>query len=239
MIETGLRALGATLLVCWGLAGCNSAPSRDPAFAPVRPDPPPVEAPKPTRGSIYAATGRNVGYEVNLFRDHRAHRVGDILTVQLVEKTEAQKETETNVDKKTDYNIANPTILGNMPNLKVPGTNDRVTLGADLNSDNSFEGSGDSSQSNKLSGEITVSVAEVMANGNLRIQGEKILNLNRGNEYVRLSGIVRPQDITSENTVPSTRVANATIVYSGDGAVADAGKLGWLARFFISAVWPF
>ena len=83
-----------------------------------------------------------------------------------------------------------------------------------------------------------MTVADVLPNGNLVIRGEKRLNLNQGNEYVKISGIVRPTDVTASNTVPSTKVADATIVYSADGANADANKVGWLSRFFLSAVFP-
>ena len=79
----------------------------------------------------------------------------------------------------------------------------------------------------------------LLEDGNLFVRGEKRLNLNQGNEYVKISGIVRPVDIASDNSVPSTKIADATIIYNGDGAGADANKLGWIARFFISAVFPF
>ena len=112
-------------------------------------------------------------------------------------------------------------------------------LSTNLSSSNTFSGESDSAQSNSLNGDITVTVADVFPNGNLYVRGEKRLNLNQGNEYIKISGIVRPVDIGSDNTVSSTKVADATIIYNGDGAGADANKLGWIARFFISAVFPF
>ncbi|MCP4040355.1 MAG: flagellar biosynthesis protein FlgH, partial [Gammaproteobacteria bacterium] len=189
-------------------------------------------------------------------RDIRAHRVGDILTIKLVESTTATKTAETTVEQETDFSVTNPTLFGATPSmlapklltdgplplgnyLPSPTSDNRYTMGTSLASGKDFDGSGDSNQSNSLTGEITVSVAQVLPNGNLVVQGEKIFTLNRGHEHIRISGIVRPTDIDSDNTVVSTRVANATIVYSGEGEVADASKLGWLARFFVSAFWPF
>ncbi len=102
-----------------------------------------------------------------------------------------------------------------------------------------FESTGDADQSNSLSGNITVSIAEVLPNGVLRVRGEKWLTLNRGDEYIRLSGLVRPEDIAPDNTVQSTRLADARISYSGTGEVHDANAMGWLAKFFISPIWPF
>ncbi|MEJ2592686.1 MAG: flagellar basal body L-ring protein FlgH, partial [Candidatus Thiodiazotropha sp.] len=96
-----------------------------------------------------------------------------------------------------------------------------------------------SAQSNKLSGNITVTVVEVLPNRNLYVRGEKRIGINQGYEYVRLAGIVRPQDITPENTVESTRIADPTISYVGEGALADANSMGWLARFFNSVLFPF
>jgi flagellar L-ring protein precursor FlgH len=82
-------------------------------------------------------------------------------------------------------------------------------------------------------------VVEVLANGYLRIRGEKRIGMTGGNEYIRVSGIVRPEDIDPANRVDSTRVADATLVYVGDGQTSMASRMGWLAKFFISAMMPF
>jgi flagellar L-ring protein FlgH len=84
-----------------------------------------------------------------------------------------------------------------------------------------------------------VTVADVLPNGNLVVRGEKWLTLNQGDEYIQISGIVRPIDIRTDNTVLSGLVADARITYSGKGMVADSNKMGWLSRFFASAIWPF
>jgi flagellar L-ring protein precursor FlgH len=219
------------------LGGCNTAPSRDPAFAAVRPQM--VAPPPPTAGSLYRP-----GYDLVLFEDLRARRVGDILSIRLNENTDATKSAGTTIDKTNDTVIANPTIFGASPSIDLPGIvpltpRKRLGLDSTLNSETAFEGDAESTQSNSLTGDIAVTVAEVLPNGNLVVQGEKILTLNQGHEHIRISGIVRPEDINPDNSVDSTRVAAARIIYAGEGPTADASKLGWLARFFISAIFPF
>lgn len=209
------------------LAGCGMQPTRDDhqwaATMPVEPASPP-----PTDGSIYHA---DQGME--LFNDARAHRVGDILTITLVESTQASKKASTNTSKKDTTDIAAPSILGHT--LKVAGQ----TADTSLSGNRAFDGSGDSSQSNQLTGSITVTVAQRLSNGNLLVRGEKMVTINQGQEQIRIAGIVRPQDILQDNSVPSTRVADAQIGYTGKGALADANTQGWLSRFFSSKWMPF
>lgn len=220
------------------LAGCNSTPRRDPAYSATYP----VAFQQPVQartGSIYQA-----GYDITFFEDIKARRVGDILTIQLTESTNASKTSSTDFDREQTSTITNPTILGATPQFGLPGLlplsqTDNNTLESSLGTTHEFGGAADSEQSNSLTGDISVTISDVLPNGNLVVRGEKRLNLNQGNEYVKISGIVRPQDITTENTVPSTRVADATIVYSADGAAADANRAGWLSRFFMSAAFPF
>ncbi|MET0105114.1 MAG: flagellar basal body L-ring protein FlgH [Sedimenticola sp.] len=232
-----LSAISLLILTALSVAGCNTAPKRDPAYAPMRPVAMPV--PQHSNGAIYQA-----GYEQSWFEDMRARRVGDMLTVKLVEKTDASKTTATNVSKANTTTITNPTILGSTPQFDTPSiiplaSNSNNTLGTSLSSSSSFAGAGDSAQSNNLTGDITVTVVEVMPNGYLAIRGEKRIGINQGNEYIKVSGIVRPADIDSTNTVLSTKLADPTLVYVGDGAVADSNTVGWLSRFFISALFPF
>ena len=205
----------------------------DPAYAPARPPDPPVLT-QPD-GSIYEA-----GYELRLFEDYRAHKVGDILTVMLVETTDASKSASTKASKSTSMDIQNPTLFGQQAGLANPVNLGITKLGnLAFNSDTShdFSGSGSSTQSNSLQGTIAVVVSEVLANGNLIVQGEKIIALNQGDEFVRLSGIVRPRDISANNTILSTQVANAHISYGGKGTINSANILGWLAKFFLT-FWP-
>jgi flagellar L-ring protein precursor FlgH len=243
------RVLAVVVLaVTAALAGCQSAPKRDPAFAPVRPQAP-TPAPKPSEGAIFAVEGTGATFhEVGLFTDQRARRVGDLLTIRLVEQTEAEKESETDIQQDSEFSVPNPTLLGGKPSfgggpldalLDPAGEGGRYSLETGVSTEKDFSGTGETTQSNRVRGDLSVTVSEVLPNGNLVVQGEKVLTLNRGNEYVRFSGIVRPADIDADNTVESTRVANATVHYTGDGEVAEASAMSWLGRFFLSVVFPF
>lgn len=209
------------------LGGCMaSQPVRDPSYTPPRPVMP--QQARVNNGAIY-----QTGFGVRLYEDQRARRVGDILTIVLQETTQASKSASLETGKDNDIDISAPTVLGG----GVTNDGDDL-LAADLDSSQEFDGEGSSAQSNSLSGRITVTVTEVLPNGYLVVRGEKVLTLNRGDEYIRFSGIVRPLDIGTDNTVLSTQVADAQIIYSGSGEVADASRHGWLSRFFL-AFWPF
>jgi flagellar L-ring protein FlgH len=220
------------------MTGCMSnGAKRDPEYAAVRPIAVPKEV--TTSGAIFDANNNLV-----LFEDYRARRVGDILTVRLEEQTDAEKETETIIKKQNSNSVTNPTLFGTTPEFDLPSflplaSTDDNNLAFSLGSTSDFKGQGDSDQSNKLSGDISVSVVEVLANGNLVIRGEKVITINQGNEYIRISGMVSPRDIDHDNAVSSKRVADAQIAYVGDGAPASANTVGWLAKFFISALMPF
>lgn len=211
-----------------GLAGCvNKAPKPDnPYYAPIQQAQ--MQQPKPVDGAIYQA-----GTSMDLYSDGRAHRIGDIITVVLTERTQSKKSSSTSVEKDNNVSIGAPTVLGR--ELSVLGN----PLSASMQSGSSFDGEGSSDMSNSLSGNITVTVQQVMPNGAMLVRGEKWLTLNQGDEYIRISGLIRPQDIGPDNTVESTRMADARISYSGTGATHDSNVMGWLARFFISPLWPF
>lgn len=181
-------------------------------------------------GSIY-----NVASARMLFRDKKALRIGDIVTIILNEKTRATKTADTELSKDTSVNTTPPTLLGNVPDIGM-GTSD---LGISITSANAFKAETDSEQSNLLDGTITVTVQKVYSNGNLAIQGEKWISLNQGSEYIRISGLIRPEDIDKDNRITSTKVANARIHYGGSGPLAEANEEGWLGRFFNSFWWPF
>ena len=223
-----LLRLSTAALALSLLAGCMAMPARDDGqWAPTPPMQPEVAA-APADGAIY-----HDNQNMELFSDARAHRVGDILTIALVESTQASKKASTTTSKKDNADIGAPTIMGH--GLSINGN----PLSAGLDSERSFDGNGSSSQSNQLTGQITVTVAQRLSNGNLIVRGEKWLTINQGQELVRISGIVRPQDISPDNSVPSTRVADARISYTGRGTLADANTRGWLSRFFNSKWMPF
>jgi flagellar L-ring protein precursor FlgH len=222
-----LLALAATTLVA-----CNSAPKKDPEYAAVRP----MEIPTPPQGdgSIYHA-----GFERSWFEAVRARRVGDILLINLIEDTEATHSNSGTVNRNNATSIADPTLFGGMLKFGLPGQSGTYNLSQNLSSSTAFSGDADNTQNNEFTGSISVTVHEVLPNGYLRVRGEKRIGLTGGNEYIRVSGIVRPEDIDPANRVDSTRVADATLVYVGDGQTSKATQMGWLAKFFISSIWPF
>jgi flagellar L-ring protein precursor FlgH len=224
---TGPRAL--IVLAALALAGCAGAPLQevpnDPAFAPLEPSPPPPDF--QAQGGIEHAR-----FGSSLFSDRRATQVGDIITVRLTERTQASKDADTQVKKNNDVQFNPGVILGN----DLAGGSH--SLETDITQDRDFQGQAQSSQSNSLDGSIAVSVTEVLPNGLLRVRGEKWLQLNRGSEYIRLTGLVRQEDIAPDNSVASTRLADARIGYSGTGELAASNNMGWLAKFFNSGLWP-
>lgn len=211
---TGLVGCGSPMLVRQG--DMDFAPAVPVEYVPVIQD----------GGSIYQA-----GYSKAWFEDIKARQVGDLLTVILDEQTDATKQASTGITKDNSTSISAPTILGQ----GVTWNGD--PLSTSLESENDFTGKSDSSQSNKLQGSITVTVSQVLPNGSMVVQGEKWISINQGDEYVRLRGIVRPVDITPNNTVLSTQIGNAQIAYQGKGAPAEANSMGWLARFFNTPIW--
>lgn len=214
------------------LVGCKTVPKPDPDYA--RVEPVVVQPQKNQTGSIY-----NSATNVAWFEHIRARRVGDILTINLVEKTQAKKESNSEIKKSNTTQFTNPTLAGWQPQFGRTPQGGQYSLGFDLSSNNQFKGEGDADQSNELNGDITVMVHAVLPNGNLIVKGEKRVSINTGTEYIRLSGIVRPIDIDFDNSVKSTRLADTTIMYVGDGQVADATEVGWLSKFFLSDFSPF
>ena len=179
----------------------------------------------PADGAIFHAAS---GY-APLTSGARASMIGDNLTVILTERTQAQKTNTASTDRAGNLGLLPPTTGP----LSVFKSSD-ASAGANA----TFSGKGGAAQSNQLSGAVTVTIAQVLPNGNLYVRGEKHLTLNRGDEFVQIAGIVRPVDIDSFNQVLSTRVADARITYSGKGEIARASSQGWLGRFF-SRVAPF
>ena len=236
-----MRRLPSLLLLLSAalLAGCVApAPKQDdPYYAPVLPRTPLPAA--QNNGAIYQA-----GFETNLFDDRKAFRVGDIITVSLNERTQASKNANSKISKDSEVDIGLSSLFGNAVSVNNPAAGllrngGPLSLDTQFGSSSSTQGAGQAGQSNSLSGSITVTVSEVLPNGILAIRGEKWLTLNTGDELVRIAGLVRADDISTDNTVSSMRVADARITYSGTGAFADASQPGWLSRFFVSPLWPF
>ena len=220
-----LTAIGATLAspAQAGLFG-KKKEGPPPEFRTVMPQPVmPIAA--PANGAIFQASAGYAG----LYEGTRARRVGDPLTIVLVERTSASKSAGSKLDSGGGFSITPPSTgplsLFNPSDASVSGKRN-------------FGGTGSADQSNALSGEVSVTVAEVLPNGTMIVQGQKSLTLNRGDEFVQIRGLVRTADIDANNRVLSTRVADAKIAYTGRGDVARASRQGWLGRFF-QVVSPF
>lgn len=220
-------------LVIVTLSGCKTiyqnAEMDDPYWAPARPQIQDVSQTNP--GSIY-----NPGTVQMLFQDKKAHRIGDIITIVLTESTNATKTADTELSKDSSTELAAITAFGNLLSVGGGTTDLGVSTGAQPRS---FKAETDTAQSNKLQGTISVTVQQVYQNGNLLIKGEKWLSLNQGSEFIRVAGIIRPEDIDKDNKIVSTSIANARISYGGTGPLAEVNEEGWLSRFFNSGWWPF
>ncbi|OAN18830.1 flagellar basal body L-ring protein [Photobacterium jeanii] len=192
----------------------------DPAWASVRPQPKPEHYATAT-GSLFSTS-----HVQDLYDDTKPRGIGDIVTVLLEERTQAKKSASSDLDKKTDMSM-DPLALGGQ-NMQIAGRE----LSYEVKNQNKFAGSTSADQSNSIKGEISVEVIDILANGNLIVRGEKWLTLNTGDEYIRVSGTIRPDDISQENTITSTRITNARIQYSGTGDRQDIQEQGWLGRFF-------
>lgn len=217
----GALAIVAFAVLASGCSGMSPRVSLEDA----RPEPVPIPLPQsmPSEGAIFSD-----GQSFALFEDAKARNVGDLVTILLVERTQAQKSAETSTNKTSSVDVTDVTLFG-----KSVGVNTGVA------GTRSASGGGESTQSNRLDGSVTAVVVGRLPNGLLQVRGEKQITLNQGSETVFIDGIVRPIDVSTNNTVSSDRVANARVSYKGRGALADANAQGWLTRFFNSPWFPF
>ena len=221
LLKTHFISTLAACVLMASLAACNTVPPTN-VHQPmsVRPvAPPPAQA---LPGAIYQAS-----FNAPLFETKRARHVGDTLTIQINERTNATRTGNTTAERSQTNAFSVPALLG------LPG---KSFLNANLqaSSDSSFEGSGTSNANGSFTGTITVTVIEVLANGNLLVSGEKQVGLNYETEYLRFSGVVNPSQIGFGNSVSSGQVADARMEYRGTGSVDSAQIMGWLAKFFLT-----
>lgn len=215
----GLAVAGA-LLLAPPAHGRSNKPA--PGFEPA---PPPAPIAPQANGSIFNVAAGYAG----LVEGRRAHAVGDPLTIVLVEQLTTSKSAGSKTQRNGSFNVVPPTAgplsFLNPDALKASGGS-------------SFNGTGNATQTSSLGGQVAVTIAEVRANGTALVRGEKRMLLSQGNEWVQFSGIVRLGDIDGDNTIPSSRVADARIEYAGNGAINRASREGWLSKFF-NAISPF
>jgi flagellar L-ring protein precursor FlgH len=207
------------------LSACSSVPlvSSGDEFrstAITMPDPPAAN------GSIF----QNGGAYMLLFEDRRPQRVGDLLTIVLNERANASKNSASTANRSASASL--------LPNQLPKGLEDLALYGFDLEGASDFSGGGGAQANNQLTGTITVTVADVLANGNFRVVGEKEIMINQGTEFIRFSGVVNPRTINGQNAVQSSEVFDARIQYTGKGYASEAQRMGWLQRLFLTVA-PF
>ncbi len=220
-----MRNTAVLLGLAFVMWGCNTVPPTN-VHQPMSVRPNPRNEAAPANGSIYQA-----GSSRTLFEDRRARYVGDTLTIVIAETTSASTKSSTNVNRAGNVSATVPTISG-LPGKSLQG----LTLSAQ--SSNTLAGKGDAAANNVFTGNIAVTVIEVLENGNLLVSGEKQVSIGHGTEYIRLSGVVNPYFISTANTISSANVADARIEYKETGAISEAQVMGWLARFFMTVL-PF
>jgi len=208
------------------LAGCVTTVPPTSVAQPMTSRPEPRAIAAPLNGAIY-----NIASMRPLFEDRRARFIGDTITINIVEKTSASKNSENKTTRSQSIDMSVPTVTG-LPLKGLQGTRLAAT------DTNNFDGKGQNTSANDFTSTITVSVIEVLSNGNLLVSGEKQIGLKEGEEFIRFSGVVNPVTITATNSVQSTQVADARIEYKANGFIDSAQAMGWLGRFFLSVL-PF
>ena len=231
---TGLKPLRLLILLLLTLLLWGCSDKEKDVVAVLEPlEDPVVIDPKPqSPGSLWN------GDEGNWLSDIKARRVGDIVTVIIQEKASASKEASTATDRDTSMSAAIPKFFGYEKILeeKNPNLDPSALIEAEFS--NKFEGGGKTTRSENLVATLTTQVVEVYPNGNLKIRGGKSVTVNNENQIIYLTGIVRPYDVTADNTVDSGNILNAQIAYTGKGAISDKQKPGWLMRI-LDNIWPF
>ncbi len=173
----------------------------------------------------------NYGYQP-LFEDHRPHNIGDIITVVLQENISASNSSASNVSRDGTSNLGVTIAPGQLSPMLGINLKDNKT-GFDSIGKNNFSGKGSNSAKNTFTGLITVTVQQVLPNGNLRVIGEKQVAINEDTEFIRFSGVINPSNINRNNLIASTQIADARIEYLSHGRINDVQKMGWLQRFLL------
>jgi flagellar L-ring protein precursor FlgH len=219
------RALSVTAaFMLAALAGCAATPSSI-VVQPTTARPPASTAAAPANGAIFQAASYRP-----LFEDRRARLVGDILTIAINEKTSAGKQAASSASKSGSVSAAVPNVLGGMLSSVT------TYLGASAESSSQYQDKGAVNSSNNFTGQLTVTVIDVLPNGNLVVSGEKQVAFDKGSEFIRFSGVVSPNTISAGNIVPSTQVADARVEYRTNSQLDKAEMLAMLTRFFLSVL---
>ncbi|MBF0135576.1 MAG: flagellar basal body L-ring protein FlgH [Magnetococcus sp. DMHC-1] len=216
--------LMATALLGSGCGGMTRAAQRPPTpTAYVKPIPPEVMDPK--KGSIWQSSDRNT-----LFLDNKARNVGDLVTVMITENATAKKNAKTELKRKGEDEVDLGGLFGLTAAIQKGGLS-KFTDAAKIKSNHDHTGEGSTTRSGNLSATMSCVVTEVLPNGNLRVEGRRDITVNNENQFIILSGIIRPEDISGNNSIRSNQIADARIEFSGDGDIDDQQQPSWFQRF--------
>lgn len=215
------------------LGGCAASTAEIARVQPLIPPEPPKAAP-PAPGSIWP--GENA--HNLLYADRKARYVNDVVTIIVMEQAQGGNKATTNTSRDTNTAAGINALLGLENSLLDRNSNMGGTIGISGTSTNSLKGTGDTTRGGNLAARLTARVTRVLENGNLVIEGRRQLTVNAEDQFLIISGIVRPDDITADNLVYSQYIADARIIYTGNGVINDKMKPGWLTRV-IDWVWPF
>ncbi|HPQ69969.1 MAG TPA: flagellar basal body L-ring protein FlgH [bacterium] len=174
----------------------------------------------------------------NLVADHRAGRINDIITVSIVEDASATGKANTKTSRDSTIGMGVSGMFGMEQSLARSNPNMNLDTLVGAKTANSFTGDGETTRSTKVVATISCTIVETFANGNMRVNGKRMIKVNGEDQVITLTGIVRPEDIDNENTIESTRIVDARITYDGIGVIADKQKAGWFTRV-LDNVWPF
>lgn len=245
--ERIMRSSLLILIMTACLIGCSSQKVKEPTPASSHEAAlrnPPVETyPEPavrSEGSLFSDDSR-----LDLFADMKARRVGDIITINIVETSKANKSASTNTSRKNSVNAQTNALLGYENPDNIPGIgsvfnsmNLNPAIGIDANYSSGFSGSGSTNRNENMTAKMSARIIQVLPNGNMVIRGSQEIMVNNEKQYITIQGVVRAADIDSNNTVLSTYIADARIDYTGKGDLTRKQREGWLSRFF-DVVWPF
>lgn len=221
------RWVVAVLLLAVGVSGCGMtrASARPPVpISVMRPVPP--ESLAPRKGSIWQTSDRNT-----LFLDNKARNVGDIVTVRIIETSNAKKEAKTGLNRggTNSFSLTGALGLSNILGAKPSST---ILNSGGITNTNDFKGDAKTERNSVLKAIVSCVVTEILPNGNLRVEGRQDITVNNENQFILLSGVIRPEDINPQNEVASSQMADARIEYSGEGDVNDQQSPSWLSRIF-------
>lgn len=230
-----MQKIITALSLLLAITGCVSQTAQAPPVIPERYSLPMVgeKIAQPSEGSIYTAKSKS------LYQDNRARQIGDIVLVKIVETSSGKKTANTKTTRDSSLTGGIASLFGFEQSLLTKGGQHTPSLTSiDANMSNSFEGKGETNRNSSVTATLSAKVVDIAMDGNLMIQGYREIRVNNETQHIILSGIVRPSDISQDNSILSSNIADARIEYNGTGSLASKQQPGWLTNA-LDVVWPF